>query len=114
MQHTKSELIKLWANSDKRRAFAQDYKSWGVWLTVPELGQTYYKYELPDGVRLIAMEYQREDYYSTSSEGETQTITVHYLWKGKYFIPFTVSDYAIADHLKVLKMQLQKELKGSE
>ena len=32
---TKDEVIKL-SNGDKRRAFLDDYESWGVWLDIPE------------------------------------------------------------------------------
>ena len=113
MQHTKSELIKLWGNGDKRREFLKNYKDWENWLTVPELGQTYYKYELPDGSgRFLAMEYQRINSYPIADEGKVQTITVYYLWDGEYFIPNSVSEYALTDRLKNLKTAMQKELRS--
>jgi hypothetical protein len=56
--------MQLWANTDKRREFIRNYSEWGVWLTVPELGLTCYKYDLPDGGRILAMEYQHESHYS--------------------------------------------------
>jgi hypothetical protein len=113
MQHTKKELVQLWANNDKRREFIKNYKDWGVWLTVPELGQTYYKYELPDGSgRFLAMEYRRENYYQLAGEGQLQTITIYYLWDGEHFIPNSASDYVLADRLKNLKTSMQKELRS--
>ena len=113
MQWTKNELVKRWANGDKRREFLKNYKEWGVWLTVPELGQTYYKYELPDGSgRFLAMEYRRENPYQLSGEEKVQTITIYYLWDGEYFAPNFASEYILTDRLKTLKMALQKELKA--
>jgi hypothetical protein len=112
MECTKNELIKLWVNSDKRREFLKTYKEWGVWLTVQELGLTYYKYELPDGCRILAMEYQRENPYPVSGDGERQTITVYYLWEGELFTPSPASEYTITDKLKNLKTAMQKELRA--
>jgi len=80
---------------------------------VPELGQTYYKYELPDGSgRFLAMEYQRINSYPIADEGKVQTITFYYLWDGEYFIPNSVSEYALTDRLKNLKTAMQKELRS--
>jgi hypothetical protein len=113
MQHTKNELIKLWGNNDKRREFFKNYRTWGVWLTVSELGQTYYQYVLPDSTKILAMEYIRENYYPHSDEDKLQTITVYYLWDGEHFIPNAISEFSIADKLKTLKLELQKELRES-
>jgi hypothetical protein len=110
MQWEKKELVKLWSNTDKRREFLKNYKVWGIWLTVEELGLTYYKYELPNGARILAMEYQRRNPYPLSGEGEVQTLTNYYLWEDEYFSPSSASEYAIVDLLKKLKGQLQTEL----
>ena len=104
--------MKLWGNNDKRREFIKGYKSWGVWLTVPELGQTYYRYDLPDGGRIMAMEYQRRNPYPVGDEGNLQTITIYYLWDGEYFVPNATSEYALVDRLKTLKTAMQKELRS--
>ncbi len=65
---TNVELIRLWANDEKRRAFLANYKEWGVWLNITELGLVYYKYDLPKGHCILAMEYKREDLYSPTSD----------------------------------------------
>jgi hypothetical protein len=113
MQWTKEELVQLWANNDKRREFAQNYKQWGVWLAVPELGQTFYRYDLPDGSgKILAMEYRRENHYPLAGESKVQTVALYYLWDGAHFVPNPVSEYTIADRLKNLKAALQKELRS--
>lgn len=112
MNLTKSELVDLWRNNDKRREFFKGYKAWGVWLTVPELGLAYYKYILPDGCRLIAMEYQSKNRYPAYGGDEIQTAASHYLWEGEYFSPSPASEYEIVDRLKKLKAVLQAELRS--
>jgi len=109
---TKSELVKLWTNNEKRREFFKNYKEWGVWLTVPELGLVYYKYTLPDGGRIVAMEYQSKNPYPAYGGGEIQTTASYYLWDGEYFSPTFASDYEIVDRLKKLKVTLQAELRS--
>ena len=107
-----AELVKLWGNNDKRREFLKQYHDWGIWLTVSELGLTYYKYELPEGGSILAMEYQRENPYPQHTNGEkVQTIMVYYLWDGEYFIPSPAGEFAIVDRLKNLKTAMQKELR---
>lgn len=110
---TNQELVKLWSNDQKRRAFVEDFKTWGIWFTQPELDLTFYKYDLPDGTRLTTMEYLREPYPSEKSDGNSDAIVCkkHYLKRGAYFNPSAASDYEMADHLKVLKEKLTKELK---
>jgi hypothetical protein len=102
----------MWSNDQKRREFVKDFKPWGVWFIQPELGLTFYKYDLPDGNRIIAMEYVREPYYYEESKGDVITCCRLYLQKEKYFNPSPVSEYVIADHLKELKVKLIKEQKS--
>jgi len=107
------ELVKLWANNDKRREFIRNHRTWGVWFMVSELGLTYFKYELPDGGKILAMEYQRENPYPRADEGKVQTCTNYYLWDGEYFIPSPASEYLLIDRLKNLKTTMQKEFRAN-
>jgi hypothetical protein len=110
MQSTHKELLKRWANAGKRREFLLNYTEWGIWLQIPELGLTYYRYELPkDGGKILVMTYQRPNPYQYNDEGPIQTCSTYYLWSGEYFIPNAASEYSITDHLKKLKVELQKE-----
>lgn len=104
---TNQELAKLWSNELKRRAFVHDFKTWGVWFTQPELDLTFYKYDLPDGVRLIAMEYVQ----AVDAHGDKTTHYKHYLQRGKHFNPSPTCDYEMSNHLKRLKEKLLKEMK---
>ena len=110
------QLVKLLANDQKRRAFVNNYKAWGLWFSQPELDLTYFKYDLPCGGKIIAMEYLRVPFPS-EKPAENHTAVVcksFYLQTGDYFSPTAVSDYTVAEHLKNLKATLAKELAESE
>jgi hypothetical protein len=112
MQWTKEELIKLWTNNDKRKEFLKNYEEWGVWLTVAELGLTYYQYTLPDDSgRILAMAYKRPNPYTRSDEDALQTAVIYYVWEGEHFIPSPASEYEIVDRLKKLKAAMQAEIR---
>lgn len=108
---TKQELVKLWTNDQKRRAFVNNYKAWGVWFKQHELDLTYYKYDLPGGGRVIAMEHLRAPFPSERPAGNSKGVVCksYYLQTGDYFNPTAVSDYTIAAHLKELKMKLAND-----
>ena len=84
MKQAKRELVMLWSNHEKRRGFLKNYKEWGVWLTVPELRQKYYRFDRPGDSRILVMEYQRKNPYATSDERQIMTIVVNYLWDGEF------------------------------
>ena len=112
MEQRNKELVELWKNDDRRREFLKNYKEWGVWITTPELGLTYYKYELPEGSKILAMEYQRENSYLVGDEGKYQTVTTYYLWTGELFVPHFSNESSIVDCLKRLKVDMHKELRA--
>jgi len=106
MTYSNEDLLKLWSNSKKRREFVNGYKTWGVYLTVPELDLTFYKYDLPDGSKLIVMEYRQENYYPRDDQPKWHTGTREYLQKSEYFMPDAASGHQIEDHLKTLKQEI--------
>lgn len=66
----KSSLLNL-KNKSERENFLSEYKSWGVWLSVPELELTCYKYKFANGDELVVS----ESYYWTDP---------HYYHKNKH------------------------------
>ena len=44
-------------NRNEREAFLEAYQKWGVWKEIPELRVQFYKYDLPNGARIIAQTY---------------------------------------------------------
>lgn len=50
-------ILPQFEDDDQRKAWLRDYKSWGVWYRDDNIGVEYYKYDFPDGTRLIAETY---------------------------------------------------------
>lgn len=58
-------------NNDQRKAWLEDYKTWGLWYRDENIDVNYYKYDFSDGSRLIAAEYpQREQHWNTDARDE--------------------------------------------
>ena len=97
----------IWSNDEKRRAFCENYKAWGVWFRVPQLETVYYKYDLPNGARLVVMEYQSKMPYLRNSEPAYKTAHTYYLiHTGGKFKPEGRSEAFLSNYL----MQMRKEL----
>jgi len=66
---SKSSLLHLRSKAE-REDFLSKYKSWGVWLSVPELELTCYKFKFANGDELVVSEsyYWCDPYYSTISK----------------------------------------------
>lgn len=45
-------------NNDERKSWLNDYAAWGLWYEDEHIGARYYKYDFPDGTRLIVDEYR--------------------------------------------------------
>lgn len=65
-----SELMAL-KNNDQRKAWLAQYKKWGLWYYDGHIDVNYYKYDFPDGSRLIVTEYpQRYCYWKKKQEDQ--------------------------------------------
>lgn len=68
-------------NNDRRKEWLDNYKEWGLWYRDDNIDVNYYKFDFPDGTRLIATEYpKRERYYCRGQEDE---VYYHLLEKNK-------------------------------
>lgn len=53
-------------NNDQRKEWLDNYKAWGLWYRDENIDVNYFKYDFPDGSRLVVAEYpQRQSYYSS-------------------------------------------------
>jgi len=106
-------LIKLWNNSEKRKAFLENYQSWGVWITTPELDLTYYRYIMPDGAAIIAMEHMSERYdWKTGTAATYEKKACFYVQKPDVpFLPRAQSISSVAEILMAAKAALQKQIR---
>ena len=49
-------------NEEQRKAWLKDYKAWGLWYRDENIDVNYYKYDFPDGSRLICCEYLSREF----------------------------------------------------
>ena len=110
------DFIKLWKNNESRQDFLNAYSEWGIWLMTKELDLTYYRYQLPDGTTIIAMEHMRKTYAGYKQEGTWETSVRYYVQKVDE--PFTPNSHssitAVAELLKAAKVQLQGRAKKKD
>ena len=105
------DYIKLWANDEKRRQFTADYKNTADHIfEEPNLELKFFVINLPNGNKIIAMEYWGTNYsYLTKEYGEKSIRTKYYYQDKECFTPDSVSESFLSEKLKELKMKLQEE-----
>lgn len=58
-------------NNDQRKQWLSEYKNWGLWYRDGNIDVNYYKFDFPDGSRLVAAEYpQRFCYWKSGRKDE--------------------------------------------
>ncbi|MDF2485662.1 MAG: hypothetical protein K0R46_1830, partial [Herbinix sp.] len=68
-------------NNDQRKEWAENYKTWGEWYYEQHVDCYYYKYDFPNGDRLVVEEYrERELYWKAGTHDEQH---YHLLQKNK-------------------------------
>ncbi len=58
-------------NNEQRKEWLNNYKAWGLWYYDEHIDVNYYKYDFPDGSRLVVAEYpNRFSYWSDKRDDE--------------------------------------------
>lgn len=82
-ENTEQTELPVLKNADQRKEWLASYKAWGLWYRDENIDVNYYKYDFPDGSRLVVAEYpKRHSYWSCDYRDET---TYHLLEKNKSF-----------------------------
>lgn len=80
-EKTVQNSLPILKNTEERKAWLADYKSWGLWYRDENIDVNYYKFDFEDGSRLIACEYPlRECEWTTEPRDE---VFYHLLLKNK-------------------------------
>lgn len=115
-------------NKEERAAFLEAYAQWGIWKEIPELRVRFYKYDLPNGARIVAQTYVHPPIRYLSSHQEEYTVAEYALllpkeedYRGEFgqeysfYRPNGASKSAIIDYLTKKKPQVHFEPEcGSE
>lgn len=80
-EKTVQNSLPILKNTEERKLWLADYKSWGLWYRDENIDVNYYKFDFEDGSRLIACEYPlRECEWTTEPRDE---VFYHLLLKNK-------------------------------
>lgn len=113
---TQPEKLRQLKNKAERLAFIENYAHWGVWKEIPELRVKFYKYDLPNGARIIAQTYIHPSISYLSYHQEEHAVAEYALllpkgddYKGTFgqeytfYRPNGASKSAIVDYLTTKK-----------
>lgn len=63
--------LSLLKNNDQRKEWLNNFKAWGMWYRDENIDVNYYKYDFPDGSRLVVAEFpQRFNFWSKKPQDE--------------------------------------------
>lgn len=100
------------SNNTKRKEFLQGFHNWLVWLNIPEIDETYYRYNLPDGSSIVACEYKVWQEWRAKYENEnpeTTGVRWYLLEKGyHHFNDCKSSESQIVEKLKEINKMESK------
>ena len=103
---TADDVIEL-SNYTKRQEFLSSYKSWGVWLDIPELNVQVFKALLPKNRAIFVTQYKNYQRYC----GEYASPIYRFGTSYSEYHAYEDSCSFIADQLKNLKKLLLEERK---
>ena len=118
----------VFKNNEQRKAWLEDVEAWGLWYEDPNIQARYYKYDIPDGSRLIAVKYRytcppwMSDYKEyAESDGSYRDAHYHMIYseeykkihKNEYENYYTHSTVSISTLIDFIK-ELAKRVNESE
>ncbi len=86
--------LPVFKNNEQRKAWLEDVEAWGLWYEDENIQARYYKYDFPDGSRLIAVKYRYtcppwmkdsghfKEY--AESDGSYRDAHYHMIYSGEY------------------------------
>jgi len=83
--------LKRFKNNEQRKMWLEDVETWGLWYEDKNIQARYYKYDFPDGCRLIAVKYRytcppwlRDDEHLKEVDGEYRDTYYHMIYSEEY------------------------------
>lgn len=71
LQDTENSAMPILKNNEQRKEWLNSYRAWGLWYYDEHIDVNYYKYDFPDGSRLVVAEYpKRFAYWSDKRNDE--------------------------------------------
>ena len=92
-------------NMNERKAFLKDYRSWGVYVEVSELGMRVFRKELPDQSAILACEFKTGWHpgVPNPNDGEWWPAKFQLIRSGNSFRPAWDSESYLIEHIMRIK-----------
>lgn len=113
-------------NNEQRKAWIEDVEAWGLWYEDHNIQARYYKYDFPDGSRLIAVKYRytcppwmKNDRRFSEADGSYKDAHYHMIYSEEYkkshkyeyenyYVHSTVSISALVEFIKEIAKRVNE------
>lgn len=130
LQEMEQQELPQFKNNEQRKAWIEDVEAWGLWYEDVNIQARYYKYDFPDGSRLIAVKYRytcppwmlKDESFKENQEADGDYRDTHYhmIYSESYrknrdgqYVPYdryyTNSTVSVSILVEYLKQQQKKE-----
>lgn len=88
------QAVPVLHNNKEREEFARNYREWGLWYQDDNIETKYYKFDFPDGSRIIVAEY-KNNYIPGHCSAHYKTLK-----PGEHFNCYDIGMTAVINFLK--------------
>lgn len=93
-------------NNEKRKAVLAAWQEWPLWATVPEIGLTVHRLDLPDGSAFTASWYDGDDFYPGGGTRNVNRPRYHLIGAGDKLASGSQAESILIDHLQAMRQKL--------
>lgn len=93
-------------NNKKRKAVLAAWQEWPLWATVPEIGLTVHRLDLPDGSAFTASWYDGDDFYPGGGTHNVNRPRYHLIGAGDKLASGSQAESILIDHLQAMRQKL--------
>ena len=103
--HYQIDVMQL-TNNEKRKAVLAAWQEWPLWATVPEIGLTVHRLDLPDGSAFTASWYDGDDFYPGGGTRNLNRPRYHLIGAGDKLASGSQAESILIDHLQAMRQKL--------
>ncbi|HIX90221.1 MAG TPA: ParB N-terminal domain-containing protein [Candidatus Agathobaculum pullicola] len=92
-------------NNEKRKAVLAAWQEWPLWATMPEIGLTVHRLDLPDGSAFTASWYDGDDFYPGGGTRNLNRPRYHLIGAGDKLASGSQAESILIDHLQAMRQK---------
>lgn len=92
-------------NNEKRKAVLAAWQEWPLWATVPEIGLTVHRLDLPDGSAFTASWYDGDDFYPGGGTRNVNRPRYHLIGAGDKLASGSQGESILIEHLQAMRQK---------